>query len=213
MRESTDLIERLCIEAALAHTGDNARPRPRSWVFRGSRSIPSCTAMVLATSSARSTECQPGLTLLGVRHSLARDAFARNPVPSAHASTARRARASEAAHVVSADVGVRLRRGIVGNRGRRALAVPRRGVALTGPLVCGTSQAVNDWYDRHVDAINEPGRPIPSGAYSGPLGAGDRGRGDDRLARCGGRDRTLGVRRDRARADPRLGPTARRRSG
>jgi chlorophyll synthase len=37
------------------------------------------------------------------------------------------------------------------------------GVLLTGPLVCGTSQAVNDWYDRDVDAINEPGRPIPSG--------------------------------------------------
>ena len=37
------------------------------------------------------------------------------------------------------------------------------GVALAGPLVCATSQAVNDWYDRHVDAINEPNRPIPSG--------------------------------------------------
>nr|WP_295663091.1 chlorophyll synthase ChlG [Polymorphobacter sp.] len=37
------------------------------------------------------------------------------------------------------------------------------GLLLTGPLVCGTSQAVNDWFDRHVDAINEPNRPIPSG--------------------------------------------------
>ncbi len=37
------------------------------------------------------------------------------------------------------------------------------GVLLAGPLVCGTSQAVNDWFDRHVDAINEPNRPIPSG--------------------------------------------------
>jgi chlorophyll/bacteriochlorophyll a synthase len=37
------------------------------------------------------------------------------------------------------------------------------GVLLAGPMVCGTSQAVNDWYDRHVDAINEPDRPIPSG--------------------------------------------------
>ena len=27
------------------------------------------------------------------------------------------------------------------------------GVLLAGPLVCGTSQAVNDWYDRDVDAI------------------------------------------------------------
>lgn len=44
------------------------------------------------------------------------------------------------------------------------------GVALSGPLVCGTSQAVNDWYDRHVDAINEPGRPIPSGRVPGRWG-------------------------------------------
>ena len=44
------------------------------------------------------------------------------------------------------------------------------GVALAGPLVCGTSQAVNDWFDRHVDAINEPGRPIPSGRIGGRWG-------------------------------------------
>ncbi len=44
------------------------------------------------------------------------------------------------------------------------------GVILAGPLVCGTSQAVNDWYDRHVDAINEPGRPIPSGRIAGRWG-------------------------------------------
>ncbi len=37
------------------------------------------------------------------------------------------------------------------------------GVLLAGPMICGTSQAVNDWFDRHVDAINEPNRPIPSG--------------------------------------------------
>jgi chlorophyll synthase len=37
-------------------------------------------------------------------------------------------------------------------------------------LVCATSQAVNDWYDRHVDAINEPGRPIPSGRIPGRWG-------------------------------------------
>jgi len=41
------------------------------------------------------------------------------------------------------------------------------GVALAGPLVCATSQAVNDWFDRHVDAINEPHRPIPSGRLPG----------------------------------------------
>jgi len=44
------------------------------------------------------------------------------------------------------------------------------GVALSGPLVCGTSQAVNDWFDRHVDAINEPNRPIPSGRLPGRTG-------------------------------------------
>ncbi len=41
------------------------------------------------------------------------------------------------------------------------------GVVLAGPLVCGTSQIANDWFDRHVDAINEPGRPIPSGRVPG----------------------------------------------
>ncbi|WP_363351134.1 chlorophyll synthase ChlG [Methylocystis echinoides] len=44
------------------------------------------------------------------------------------------------------------------------------GVMLAGPLVCATSQAVNDWYDRDVDAINEPNRPIPSGRVPGRWG-------------------------------------------
>jgi chlorophyll synthase len=44
------------------------------------------------------------------------------------------------------------------------------GIALCGPMVCGTSQAVNDWFDRHVDAINEPNRPIPSGRIPGQWG-------------------------------------------
>ena len=44
------------------------------------------------------------------------------------------------------------------------------GVVLAGPLVCATSQAVNDWFDRHVDAINEPDRPIPSGRIPGRWG-------------------------------------------
>lgn len=44
------------------------------------------------------------------------------------------------------------------------------GVVLAGPLVCAASQAVNDWYDRHVDAINEPDRPIPSGRIPGRWG-------------------------------------------
>jgi chlorophyll synthase len=49
-----------------------------------------------------------------------------------------------------------------------ALAVG--GVVLAGPAICATSQAVNDWFDRHVDAINEPNRPIPSGRIPGRWG-------------------------------------------
>ena len=44
------------------------------------------------------------------------------------------------------------------------------GIVLAGPMVCATSQAVNDWFDRHVDAINEPQRPIPSGRIPGRWG-------------------------------------------
>jgi len=44
------------------------------------------------------------------------------------------------------------------------------GLLITGPLVCASSQAANDWYDRHVDAINEPHRPIPSGRMPGTWG-------------------------------------------
>jgi len=44
------------------------------------------------------------------------------------------------------------------------------GLALAGPMVCATSQAVNDWFDRHVDALNEPHRPIPSGRIPGRWG-------------------------------------------
>ena len=44
------------------------------------------------------------------------------------------------------------------------------GMLLAGPMVCACSQAVNDWFDRHVDAINEPHRPIPSGRMPGRWG-------------------------------------------
>ena len=44
------------------------------------------------------------------------------------------------------------------------------GIVLAGPLVCAMSQAANDWCDRHVDAINEPHRPIPSGRMPGRWG-------------------------------------------
>lgn len=44
------------------------------------------------------------------------------------------------------------------------------GLVLAGPVVCGMSQAANDWCDRWVDAINEPQRPIPSGRVPGRWG-------------------------------------------
>lgn len=37
---------------------------------------------------------------------------------------------------------------------------------LAGPFMEGYSQTINDWYDRDIDAVNEPYRPIPSGAIS-----------------------------------------------
>ncbi|PSB16521.1 chlorophyll synthase ChlG [filamentous cyanobacterium CCP2] len=39
---------------------------------------------------------------------------------------------------------------------------------LSGPLLAGYTQTINDFYDRDLDAINEPYRPIPSGAISIP---------------------------------------------
>ena len=35
---------------------------------------------------------------------------------------------------------------------------------MSGPLLTGYTQTINDYYDREIDAINEPYRPIPSGA-------------------------------------------------
>ncbi|WP_238372862.1 chlorophyll synthase ChlG [Heliomarina baculiformis] len=53
-------------------------------------------------------------------------------------------------------------------QGRWTLVV--LGIVLAGPVVCGMSQAANDWCDRFVDAINEPNRPIPSGRIPGRWG-------------------------------------------
>ncbi|CAM9640745.1 unnamed protein product, partial [Hapterophycus canaliculatus] len=39
-------------------------------------------------------------------------------------------------------------------------------MVLSGPFLTGYTQTINDWYDREIDAINEPYRPIPSGAIS-----------------------------------------------
>jgi chlorophyll/bacteriochlorophyll a synthase len=41
------------------------------------------------------------------------------------------------------------------------------GIFMAGPILCGLSQVLNDWFDREVDAINEPQRLIPSGKVSG----------------------------------------------
>ena len=37
---------------------------------------------------------------------------------------------------------------------------------MSGPLLTGYTQTINDYYDREIDAINEPYRPIPSGKIS-----------------------------------------------
>ncbi len=37
-------------------------------------------------------------------------------------------------------------------------------MVMSGPLLTGYTQTINDYYDRDIDAINEPYRPIPSGA-------------------------------------------------
>ncbi|XP_075491733.1 chlorophyll synthase, chloroplastic isoform X1 [Primulina tabacum] len=37
---------------------------------------------------------------------------------------------------------------------------------MSGPCLTGYTQTINDWYDKEIDAINEPYRPIPSGAIS-----------------------------------------------
>ena len=41
-------------------------------------------------------------------------------------------------------------------------------MVMSGPLLTGYTQTINDFYDREIDAINEPYRPIPSGAISLP---------------------------------------------
>ena len=41
-------------------------------------------------------------------------------------------------------------------------------MVMSGPLLTGYTQTLNDFYDRDLDAINEPYRPIPSGAIPLP---------------------------------------------
>jgi len=40
------------------------------------------------------------------------------------------------------------------------------GALMTGPLGTGFSQSINDYFDRELDAINDPQRPIPAGIVS-----------------------------------------------
>ena len=72
-----------------------------------------------------------------------------------------------------------------------------------GPLVCATSQAVNDWFDRHVDAINEPQPPDPVGPHARALGPLHRDRLDAAVAAVAARSGRgwfwRGGRRPRAR--------------
>jgi len=49
--------------------------------------------------------------------------------------------------------------GVVGTDTLKGLCA----MILAGPFSCGFTQTINDWYDRDLDAINEPYRPIPSG--------------------------------------------------
>lgn len=42
-------------------------------------------------------------------------------------------------------------------------ALAMLGALMTGPLGTGFSQSINDYYDRDLDAINDPKRPIPAG--------------------------------------------------
>lgn len=67
-------------------------------------------------------------------------------------------------------MGLRLRRRRLGQNWSERWALVALGVLLAGPMVCATSQAVNDWFDRHVDAINGMNRPDPSGRMPGRWG-------------------------------------------
>jgi chlorophyll synthase len=40
------------------------------------------------------------------------------------------------------------------------------GMVMAGPILCGLSQVINDYFDREIDAVNEPNRLIPSGMVS-----------------------------------------------
>ena len=127
----------------------------------------------------------------------------------------RGAGAAQADHLVRADVGLSAAAWsprACRSQGRWPRVVA--GVLLAGPMVCATSQAVNDWFDRHVDAINEPQPADPLGPHARPLGPLHRHRLDRAVAagrhRCWAPGASAAA---RGRAWRWPGPTARRRSG
>jgi 4-hydroxybenzoate polyprenyltransferase len=48
----------------------------------------------------------------------------------------------------------------------RDLGLVALAVLMCGPFGTGFSQSINDYFDRDLDAINDPARPIPSGLIS-----------------------------------------------
>jgi chlorophyll/bacteriochlorophyll a synthase len=48
----------------------------------------------------------------------------------------------------------------------RHWALALLGALMTGPMGTGFSQSINDYFDRELDAINDPERPIPAGLVS-----------------------------------------------
>ena len=177
VREATEVIERLCIEAALELTGDN----------RAS----AAEMLGLSRQSLYVKLRRYGLGDLGRR---GRERRRRERCPTAQRPAAPARTDWPAAlellkpitwfapmwafgcGVVSAGVPLG---GPVGGGAGRASRWPGRWCAAT-------SQAANDWFDRHVDAINEPGRPIPSGRLPGRTGLVDRDRLDGAVAAGGG---------------------------
>ena len=46
---------------------------------------------------------------------------------------------------------------------------------VTGFAICGYSMVINDYYDIEVDRVNQPDRPLPSGARHATRGPRTRG--------------------------------------
>jgi chlorophyll synthase len=220
VRESTDLIEALCIETALEVTGTTALPPPSA----GSQP-PVPVRQVAAFQYRRRQRRALGLICLketpqkaSIKIDAILHAYSDKPILTA---------------MQRADISAEPR-GVPSDRGHGALELLKpitwfppmwafmcgavssgvslaeqpwllpAGVLLVGPLVCGGSQIVNDWFDRHVDAINEPDRPIPSGRVPGRWGFYYAVTWS-LLAWPSAAPRALGARRDAARPVPRLG--------